>query len=918
MSTCHYCYGLTVLMAYVLMTGCADDTGNQVGTTDTSKDGDSQPGDVGSFETSDFEPLEDFETPQHDTRVFDAAFEGPGEFGASCDSDDDCLSQKCVESYVGSVCSSLCVDTCPPGWECAQDPTAQGAVSYVCFPRYQKLCFPCLDNSDCVGGSNTGGHKCVSFGPDGSFCGGDCSQSECPVGFSCTQVTDSLGSTSRQCIPNSGECPCSAPAKANSASTSCYHETPFGKCMGTRTCTELGLTRCDALEPTFDECDGRDNNCNGIVDDGFSSQPCEKVTEFGICKGQTICTVEGVVCKAAEPSVEVCDGVDNDCDGVVDQSQALGCIQVVPDNDGDGFGAGSPSCYCEVPKENFSVIAGDCDDQNKSRYPGATEVCNGQDDNCSGTIDETGSIGCVPYFADADGDGYGVSNSSICICGKTELFSATVGGDCNDSAAGIHPGVPEECNGKDDDCDGDVDPISAISCTDYFRDDDGDGFGQAGDSVCGCGPKFPYTSVKISDCDDTSPVIFPGQIEVCNGKDDDCDGTADGNTALGCIEWYKDLDMDGQGLSGDVSCLCAPDDSYSAWVGGDCDDSNPLVYSGQVETCNGADDDCDGQIDEPGSVGCSTFFRDDDNDGFGIVTDALCVCAAFPPFTTTAAGDCSDGDPNISPNATESCNGIDDDCDFAVDETDAQGCSPFLVDADGDGVGVAGVGLCLCKPSGDYSALIDGDCQDDDAQVFPAAIEKCNGKDDNCDGAVDGPGSSGCKFWFVDADGDGFGGELPPQCLCVTSPGLSIKGGDCNDGSVEISPISQEMCNGLDDNCDTVIDEGCGVPVVGWPTYGFDARRTGHNIQEQGPQTANLKWSATFPDPITTSVVVHSESKRIVAIAKNTVVAFTLDGKELWKTTLSGSVIGNGGPTVRLGGTLMVVAGDTLVMLDPN
>lgn len=917
MSRIFVCTSRTAWVFSVIFLACVGDDGTHQGATNDSTVGiDSTPGEGDLSETPDDMYTEDgFRSLPRDAITLDTRSDLPGGFGAGCDSDDDCLSQKCVESHVGSVCSSLCVDSCPPGWECAQDPTAVGVVSYVCFPRFQKLCFPCLSNSDCVGGSSTGGHKCVSFGPEGSFCGGDCSDAECPIGFSCTQVTDALGVAASQCIPTNGECPCSAPAIAASASTLCYKQSVYGKCTGTRICTDRGLLACDATEPTLDECDGQDNNCDGVKDEAFSPQGCDKVTEFGICKGQTECTSEGVVCTAPQPSVEVCDGVDNDCDGTVDEPNAVGCVQVYPDEDGDGVGAGQSACYCTPPEEGFAVATGDCDDGNSTRYPGAAESCNGQDDNCSGSVDEAGSIGCVDYFADADGDGYGVSNSSVCLCAETELFSAVIDGDCNDAAAGIHPGIPEECNGKDDDCDGEVDPISALGCTDYFRDEDGDGFGQADDSVCGCGPKYPYTAVKISDCDDTSPSVFPGQVELCNNQDDDCDGEIDGNTALGCTEWYKDLDQDGQGQTDGVSCLCAPDEVYSAWVGGDCNDLDPLIFSGQVETCNGVDDDCDGQVDESGSLGCSTYFRDDDNDGFGVVTDVSCGCTSTPPFTATEAGDCDDQDPDVSPVATESCNGQDDDCDLAVDETDAVGCAILLLDADGDGVGVAGVGLCLCKPTGDYSATVDGDCQDDDAQVFPASIEKCNGKDDNCDGVTDGPDSIGCKYYFVDADGDGFGGQLPPQCLCAKTESLSIKGGDCNDGSAVVSPISLEVCNGVDDNCDSVVDEGCGTPVLGWPTYGFDARRTGHNIQEQGPQTANLKWSVTFADPITTPVLIHYESKRVVAIAKNFVTAFALDGKELWKTSLDVPVIGNGGATLRLGGTMMVVAGDKLVML---
>jgi len=166
----------------------------------------------------------------------------------------------------------------------------------------------------------------------------------------------------------------------------------------------------------------------------------------------------GVDCNDNDASIhpgatEVCDGVDQDCDGVRDNG--------FPDADADGWA----SC------------GGDCNDGNAAVHPGATEVCNGIDDNCVGGVDEG---------FDADGDGY-----------------TTCGGDCNDGNAAVHPGATEVCNGIDDNCAGGVD----------------EGFDVDGDGYTTCG----------GDCNDNNAAVHPGATENCsNGIDDNCNNLTDG------------------------------------------------------------------------------------------------------------------------------------------------------------------------------------------------------------------------------------------------------------------------------------------------------------------------------------------------------------------------------------------------------
>ena len=415
---------------------------------------------------------------------------------------------------------------------------------------------------------------------------------------------------------------------------------------------------------TVTSCPSSPEDCfNGIDDDGDGLTDCFDVLE---CPG----------------SADVCDGVDNDCDGLIDggdtDSDGVGDVcdpcPIDPfETDLDGDGAYScDDCDDNDPFANnddndgdgFSNCQGDCADNDPNVSQGLPELADGIDNDCDGAVDE----GTANY--DDDGDGF-----------------AENGGDCNDGDPLIFPGGVEDCDGQDEDCDLVIDNDTA--CV----DDDNDGFSENqgdcndGDPNVNPGEAEIMGNLVDDDCDDVvddgtndpdddgylAPLdcdpgdgdVFPGAPEIFDGQDNDCDGVIDEDTL--------NYDDDGDGMSE---------------FAGDCNDDDANTYEGAPELADYRDNDCDGEIDE------GTINFDDDGDG-----------------ASENGGDCNDSNLNVYPGALEVANGVDDDCDGQIDEG--------LDDLDGDGWGVA------------------EDCDDNDGWVHPQAVEFCDDIDNDCNDVVD-------------------------------------------------------------------------------------------------------------------------------------------------------------------------------------
>ncbi len=434
--------------------------------------------------------------------------------------------------------------------------------------------------------------------------------------------------------------------------------------------------------------------------------------------------------------------------------------------------------------DTYSVEGGDCDDQDPEVHPGATEVWyDGIDQDCDGDD------------GDQDGDGHAKSG-----------FGGT---DCNDDDATIFPGATEVCDGVDQDCDGGIDEDAVAA---WFRDGDADGYGDAGNPLAGCTGADGYVN-NADDCDDENAAVNPAAVDECDGKDNNCDGSVDEGWPTDA--WYRDVDGDGHGGPDEFIASCYQPAGYAeSWR--DCDDADATVHPDADEVCDGKDNDCDGTVDPDTSVDATTWYTDGDGDGFGDPATGWTSCS--DPGTPDNGDDCDDGDAGINPDAAESCNGVDDDCDTRIDEAGAIGELTWYLDGDGDGFGDAATASTSCEGAADEVADAT-DCDDGDAAVSPAGTEACNGVDDDCDTDVDEAGATGETDWYADADGDGYG-DGAATSACDAPAGHVAADGDCDDGDELAYPGAAELCDGVDQDCD-----GATADEVGAATW-FDAAGT--------------------------------------------------------------------------------------------
>ena len=474
-------------------------------------------------------------------------------------------------------------------------------------------------------------------------------------------------------------------------------------------------------------------------------------------------------------AVEVEDGADNDCNGTVDEGTNA------YDDDGDGW------------TENN----GDCDDSDGGVSPDATEVCDGVDNNCDSATDESTAADASDWYADSDGDGYGSAAAMVSACALPSGYVSDAT-DCDDSNSATHPSATEFCNTIDDDCDATIDEPDASDASTWYNDSDGDGYGDPSTSQAACAQPGGYVA-NGADCDDSNASVNPAVTETCNTIDDNCDGTVDESTASDAPTWYLDSDSDGYGDPASSIQSCLWPGGYSANAS-DCDDSSASVSPAATETCNTVDDNCDGSVDEASASDASTWYMDADTDGFGNAVASTLSCNQ-PSGYISDATDCDDSNAAVNPNATEICNGVDDDCDGTVDGTDAADASTWYADVDSDGYGdILSPTVACSQPSGFLSD--SSDCDDNDADVSPLGTEVCDGIDNDCDGTLDGGDAADASTWYADFDADGFGDPDESVFACEPPSGFVADSLDCDDEDADRNPDAEETWyDGVDSDC---------------------------------------------------------------------------------------------------------------------
>ena len=225
----------------------------------------------------------------------------------ACLNNDECSSGFCIETVSGKQCAKSCVSECPTGFGCKTVETAGGDLLSVCVPRFPRLCQPCKGHGDCATGVDDDTALCLSYedasGVIGSFCGGICdAATPCPTGYSCDKATGAGGDKPGQCRRDDAVCPCTARAVTLSLSTLCSVANAVGACGGTRTCSESGLSECNAPQAVVETCNTKDDNCDGQTDEAAP----------GVCSDNTLCTYDNCVGGACQHPAAPGDCDDGD------------------------------------------------------------------------------------------------------------------------------------------------------------------------------------------------------------------------------------------------------------------------------------------------------------------------------------------------------------------------------------------------------------------------------------------------------------------------------------------------------------------------------------------------------------------------------------------------------------------------------
>ena len=658
-----------------------------------------------------------------------------------------------------------------------------------------------------------------------------------------------------------------------------------------------GIVACDPNDPTRttcaetggpreELCDGVDNDCDGDTDEDFRDTATNRAklvdalltadngAFLGDACGAGACATGSVVCATtltlkcstdprtpASPSApaDSCDGIDNDCDGAVDESfvaggsvKLQGALLAADNGKAKGASCGAGECAGGTVACASQTTLGCSTDGNGQTTTGGvtttkTDTCNGKDDNCNGTTDDefvatTGAnrkplAGAV--FATDNGKIKG-SACGIGVCLKDPQTGAASPGSvvCNAEGSALicssdTRASNDVCDNLDNDCDGtDDDPFRTGGTTVLqgarFSSDNGKFKGAScGTGTCAAGKVACAANKTALVCDSETKAT----TEVCDAGDNDCDGTKDEdfkylNTAIGAA-------CDGIGGCGAGTVTCAVGVTNLATCS-----TNPNGPASQVssETCDGIDNDCNDLTDEGFSY---------KNAALGAVCTGDGVCGAGTVVcSTTGAATCSSmpDAPGVTA-AAEICDALDNNCDGQSDET-------FAIGTVCDGVGQCGAGVIECEGTTGTTCSTNPN-----GSAYVLVAEACDGDDDDCDGVndngfpdLDADGIADCVDTCLDVDRDGWGrvgknsgcvslktgvldcndlasnsDDVDADNVCINAGSACTSGGttSCSDNCPSTANATQVDLDGdaIGDACDTCVD----VDRDGWGRDNFNS-----------------------------------------------------------------------------------------------
>ena len=683
----------------------------------------------------------------------------PGAPGCACEKNENCDNALCIDTPAGKHCAQPCIDKCADNFKCAQVTGSGGDVQTICVPTWGKLCDPCTTSAACTA-LGQGTPACVVHGDAGAFCGADCkADTDCPGGHSCTEFKTVEGATAKACAPKvaadgkPGLCACSPAAMAAGLATTCSAPAKddkgnvVGGCPGTRKCGDKGLGACDAPAAAPEVCDSLDNDCDGKTDE----ESCDDGNactddKCGVAAGKATC--QHAASQAPCDDKNICTS-DDVCK---DSACTAGVPKVCADTNPCTLDSCDPLTGCAQSQDDGAP----CDDDNPCTVGDlcqAGKCLAGLPKDCTST-DACQSAKCAQddgkcAYTDKQ-DGLPCNDGTVCTAAdycKTGVCGGTLI-PCDDG----NPCTSDAC----DNASGCTSTFATIACTDGNACTEGD---QCVEGKCKTGAVKncdDNDGCTLDACDGGSGTCINGAITGCGGNckaDGDCnDGnpcTTDSCAAGKCAVAVNTLPCDDKDLCTETD-ICG--NGFCAGAAVNCDDKNPCTTDGCAFDAGCGHD--------ANSLGC--------DDGDACSVGDTCAAKACKPGTVTV---CDDKNP---------C--TDDGCD-----TKTGTCTV-----------VANKAVCS-----DDNACTSGDTCASSACV-PGTAKVCsdgNGcTDDKCD-----PVSGACVAANnAAACNDGNACTTPDTCSAgACKPGVAKI---CNDGDA----CTIDSCDKLKGTCVATPIVGCG------------------------------------------------------------------------------------------------------------